>query len=66
MVPMSTASGAGSTPWHQIEVDGYTPAPNEHMMVHRATVSPGYFNLLGIPILEGRDFSDAMPPERLP
>jgi predicted permease len=58
VVPMSTASGAGSTPWHQLDVEGYTPAPNEQMTIHRATVPPGYFNLLGIRMLEGRDFTE--------
>ena len=57
-VPMSTASGAGSTPWHLLDVEGYVPAPNEQMMIHRATVPPGYFNLLGIPLLDGRDFTE--------
>jgi predicted permease len=58
VVPMSTPSGAGSTPWAQLDVQGYIPAPNEQMMIHRATVPPGYFNLLGIPMLEGRDFTE--------
>jgi predicted permease len=58
VIPMSTASGAGSTPWHQLEVEGYVPAPNEQMMIHRATVPPGYFNLLGIRMIEGRDFTE--------
>jgi predicted permease len=58
VVPMSTASGAGSTPWHQLDVEGYAPAPNEQMMIHRATVPPGYFNLLGIRMLDGRDFTE--------
>ena len=58
VIPMSTASGAGSTPWHQVDVEGYAPAPNEQMMIHRATVPPGYFNLLGIRMLEGRDFTE--------
>jgi len=58
VIPMSTASGAGSTPWHQLDIEGYTPAPNEQMMIHRATVPPGYFNLLGIRMLEGRDFTE--------
>ncbi len=58
VVPMSTASGAGSTPWHQLDVEGYSPAPKEQMMIHRATVPPGYFNLLGIRMLDGRDFTE--------
>ena len=58
VVPMSTASGAGLAPWHKLEIPGYVPAPNEQMMIHRATVPPGYFKLLSIPMLEGRDFTD--------
>ncbi len=58
VIPMSTASGTGSTPWHQLNIEGYSPAPNEQMMIHRATVPPGYFNLLGIRMLEGRDFTE--------
>jgi predicted permease len=57
-VPMSTASGFGSTPMHQLEVEGYAPAPNEQMMIHSALVPPGYFDLLGIRMLEGRDFTE--------
>jgi predicted permease len=57
-IPMSTASGAGSTPWHQLDVEGYAPAPNEQMMIHRALVPPGYFDLLGIRMLDGRDFTE--------
>jgi predicted permease len=58
VVPMSTGSGSGSTPWHQVDVEGYAPASNEQMMIHRATVPPGYFKLLGIRMLEGRDFTE--------
>lgn len=57
-VPMSTASGAGSTPWHRLDVEGYVPTSNEQMMIHRATVPPGYFNLLRIRLLAGRDFTE--------
>lgn len=48
---------AGS-PWHQIEVEGYIPGRNEDMNLHRALVPPGYFNLMRIPLLEGRDFTE--------
>lgn len=55
VVPL--AMPGDSSPYHQIEVDGYTPAPNEQMVVHRATVPPGHFELMSIPLLEGRDFT---------
>jgi predicted permease len=58
VIPMSTASGTGSIPWHRLDVEGYAPAPDEQMMIHRATVPPGYFNLFGIRMLGGRDFSE--------
>ncbi len=58
VIPMSTASGAGHTPWHQLDVEGYIPSPKEQMLTHRATVPPGYFNLLGIRLLEGREFTE--------
>ncbi|MCW5963240.1 MAG: ABC transporter permease [Bryobacterales bacterium] len=48
----------GPSPWHQIAVEGYTPAEGENMNVHRTMVSPGYFKLLEIPLLEGRDFDE--------
>jgi putative ABC transport system permease protein len=54
VVPMSLAG----SPYHQMDVEGYIPAPNEQMTVHRATVPPGYFKLLGIPLLDGRDFTE--------
>ncbi|MFB3776585.1 MAG: ABC transporter permease [Bryobacteraceae bacterium] len=63
VTPMSTASGTGSTPWHDISVDGYSPAPGEQMMIHRATVAPDYFNLLRIPLLEGREFTELDSPD---
>ena len=49
----------GPSPWNQVTVDGYTPAPGEDMNLHRSLVPPGYFGLLEIPLLEGRDFTEA-------
>lgn len=51
------ASVAGSSPWHIMDIPGYVPAPDEQMFIHRSTVPPGYFGLMGIPLLDGRDFT---------
>ena len=48
----------GSSPENQLGVEGYVPAPNEQMLIHRATVPPGYFQFMGIRMLEGRDFTE--------
>jgi predicted permease len=37
-------------------VEGYTPKPDERRGVWANSISPGYFNALGIPLLMGRDF----------
>ncbi|HLY19817.1 MAG TPA: ABC transporter permease [Bryobacteraceae bacterium] len=42
----------------EVSVQGYVPALGEPMRVLNSSVSPGYFNLLRIPLLEGRDFSE--------
>ena len=37
-------------------VEGYASRPSENLDVHHASVSPGYFDLLRMPLLAGRDF----------
>lgn len=48
--------GFGLGKWNSIVVEGYASRPGESLDVHHASVSPGYFNLLRIPLLTGRDF----------
>ena len=43
--------------WEPIEVRGYVPATGENMKIDRDVVAPGYFSLMHIPLLEGRDFT---------
>ena len=54
-VPLSSP---GSSPEDEVVVEGYVPAPKEQMLIHRATVPPGYFQFMGIPMLDGRDFTE--------
>ncbi len=42
--------------WEPLEVEGYVPGPNENMKIERDLVSSGYFSLMKIPLIGGRDF----------
>jgi len=54
----------GTSPQDQIDVQGYVPAPNEQLLLHRATVPPGYFDFMGIRLLAGREFTERDEPQQ--
>jgi predicted permease len=54
-VPLSSTGG----PYSSVRVDGYTPVQGESTGTNRAAVSPDYFASMRIPLLSGRDFTDA-------
>ena len=44
--------------WEDLQIQGYVPGPNENMKITRNVVAPGYFSLLHIPLVAGRDFTE--------
>ena len=54
-VPLGLEGGS----WEEIAPPGYVPGPQEDMRIYRNLISPGYFTLMRIPLLHGRDFNAA-------
>jgi len=48
--------GFGLGKWNDVIVEGYAARRGENLGVHHASVSPGYFDVLRMPLLAGRDF----------
>ena len=42
--------------WEPLEIEGYVPGRSENMKIFRDLVAPGYFQLMRIPLVAGRDF----------
>jgi len=60
--PMGLFSGW----WEPLEVEGYVPSTGENMKIFRSVVSPGYFRVMRIPLIEGRDFTEQDDETRTP
>jgi predicted permease len=50
--------GFGQFPWMEIEPESYVPGRGENLKIYYDSVSTGYFRLMRIPQLEGRDFAE--------
>jgi predicted permease len=69
-VPGVVSRGAvGSLPftssvgWGGINVEGWTPQPGEELQVDRRGATTDYFKTMGIPLIQGRYFTDADLPQ---
>lgn len=45
--------------WEELNIQGYARSLNENMNIFRNVVSPGYLDLMHIPLIEGRNFTEA-------
>jgi predicted permease len=51
---------------HDIQVEGYDPAPDERLLVKRNMVSPDFFSTMGIPVVAGRAINEQDTEDTLP
>ncbi len=54
-VPLTSPA---TSPRDRLSIDGYAPAPDEQVVIPRASVPPGYFRFMGIRLLDGREFTE--------
>lgn len=53
-IPLGIADGA----WEDLKIQGYVPGISENMKIYRTVAGPGYFDLMKIRLLDGRDFTE--------
>jgi len=44
---------------NELDVDGESPLAGEHLLVEDEAILPGFFRTMRLPLLQGRDFTDA-------
>ena len=52
--------------WEDLDIEGYVPRASENMKIYRNVVAPGYFDLMKIPLVDGRDFTEHDDEKSLP
>jgi len=50
--------GFDRSPYTTLEVEGYVPARGEKLEIYHNAVAPGFFRLMRIPVVEGREFTE--------
>ena len=52
--------------WEDLDIEGYVPRASENMKIYRNVVAPSYFDLMKIPLVDGRDFTEHDDEKSLP
>ncbi len=50
--------GIGDGSWEDLKIEGYVPARSENMKIYRTVAGPGYLDVMGLRLLDGRDFTE--------
>jgi predicted permease len=61
-VPLGFDGGS----WEDLTIEGYVPGRDENMKLYRNVVAPGFFDLMRVPLLDGRDFTEQDDERTLP